>query len=156
MVAAPQQRVKKGCRRRRAYSHRIPLVMLKCVSEKRRSELAGRLPKSGRLANPPTIRLPVRSVFRPGPGNERCLEASPASGRERAAARHQATARLFQTTAPGIRKWLRRDPQARFARAHRTLARPASPDRIGRLSRIYNVTERAQPEPDSLPYMPDP
>src|SRR2546425_3580807 len=126
MVAAPQQRVKKAAVVEEPTHIIIPLATLKGLSEKRRSELAGWLPKSRPASEPPTVRLPVR----PGPGNERCLEASPASARGHAAARHQAHRSSVSDHGS-------QDPQmaaplsaARFARAHRTLVRPASPDRI--------------------------
>ena len=51
-------------RHERAYSHRIPLANLKCLSEKRRSELAARLggePGSARVDSADGR----RSLFRP-------------------------------------------------------------------------------------------
>src|SRR6266481_1097002 len=56
----------------RAYSHRIPLANLKCLSEKRQWELAARLggePGGARIDSAHGH----RSLFRPGAGDEKRL-----------------------------------------------------------------------------------
>src|SRR5207249_7723141 len=96
-----QRRVRLG----RAYSHRIPLAELKCVSPTRRLEMAARL--GGELGGQRRAESPRHAYFRPlfrsGARDERRLQPSSAAGRERQTARHQAhpaTLRYYRAYRP--------------------------------------------------------
>src|SRR5713101_3715829 len=101
--------------RGRAYAHRIPLAKLKCISPKRWAELAARRRgeepggaaqvKSRHHGHPPARYFDlVRDMKHPYDHRLRLVESVQQRG-------IKATARLFATTIPTVRKWFRRFQQ---------------------------------------------